>query len=147
MVSSNQRQPPPFAAKSSDKYANPTSTQPLPPPLTTTYPTHPPPGSVYTQGYPLYTNGYPYPPTAPPNYGTQIRRIRPFSLYCGILAAVCFFLAIFIIAVALRPKLPVYKVVSMSVANFTVTPALSGEWDTNISIENRNHMVRVFISD
>lgn len=50
-------------------------------------------------------------------------------------------------ALMLRPELPVYKVLSMSVANFTTTPTLSGEWGTKMSIENPNVKLKAYFSD
>ncbi|XP_061362930.1 uncharacterized protein LOC133306626 [Gastrolobium bilobum] len=118
---------------------------------------------AYHQAYALYPNGYPpgyhYPPTAPyygppPPYpaasvgGTSagVRFYRSFILCCCILLTFLF-LASLVLALVLRPQLPIYKVLSMSVTNFTVTPTLTGEWNTKMYIENPNDKLRAFFSD
>lgn len=47
----------------------------------------------------------------------------------------------------LRPNLPVYKVVSVSVTNFSTTPSLAGEWVTKVAIENPNDKLRAYFSN
>ncbi|KAJ1384779.1 hypothetical protein SESBI_42217 [Sesbania bispinosa] len=164
MASSNQdgnseTEPPPTTTK---------HVNPITPPSTATYPTHPPypmcyppagyppvPGGQNPQGYYPYTNGYHHYPPSVPYYGptpthnpssAATRFYRSFIL-CTCILLTCLFLASLFMALMLRPELPLYKVVYMSVSNFTTTPALSGEWDTKVAIRNANNKLKVYFSE
>lgn len=51
------------------------------------------------------------------------------------------------LALALHPQLPQYKVLSLSVTNFTTQPTLGGQFDTKFSIENPNDKLVGYFSD
>ncbi|KAK7268089.1 hypothetical protein RIF29_20775 [Crotalaria pallida] len=154
--------PPPPSATNYPNHPPPGSGYP-PPPYGAYYPSagYPPAGQnphAYPQGYAAYTDGYPtgyqnHPPAAPyygppPSYATASagnRFLRSFILCCCIILSFIF-LGSVLMALTLRPELPNYKVVSMSVKNFTTTPTLFGEWDTKISIQNPNQKLRAYFS-
>ncbi|XP_027364269.1 uncharacterized protein LOC113871376 [Abrus precatorius] len=169
--SDNCQTEPPLTTHSPDKHADPASPAttysthppPYPPPHPMCYPpTGYPTGQnpnpyAYPQGYTSYPTGYPgyqYPPNAP-YYGPPptphtsragTRFYRSFILCCCTILT-CLFLASFIIALVLRPELPVYKVVSFSVTNFSTSPALAGQWDSKLTIENPNDKLVAYFSD
>ncbi|KAK7392680.1 hypothetical protein VNO78_21124 [Psophocarpus tetragonolobus] len=128
------------------------------PPQNTTYPNHPPPMYYPNPNvpYPQYQNTYPYhyPQTAPyygppPTYqnsGFGARFVRSF-IVCFIMILTFFFLISLIVSLVLRPELPVYKVASLSVTNFTTTPTLTGQWDIKITVENPNEKLVGYFSD
>ncbi|KAE9612397.1 hypothetical protein Lal_00039672 [Lupinus albus] len=117
---------------------------------------------AYPQGYAAYTNGYPtgyqnHPPAAayygpPPTYATAgavnpgSRFLRSFIL-CGCIILTFIFLGSILMALMLRPEVPVYKLVAMSVTNFTTNPTLFGEWDTKMTIQNPNEKLKAYFSN
>ncbi|KAK7345228.1 hypothetical protein VNO77_15819 [Canavalia gladiata] len=164
---------PPSTQHTSEKNANLTPASPLPitaysthpPPYPPPYPMYyPPPGypmgqnpnpHAYPHGYAYYTNTYPagyhYPPTnvyygPPPTSSASSRFYRSFIL-CSCMLLMCFFLFSLIVTLALRPRLPVYKVASFSVTNFSTAPTLTGQWNMKITIENPNEKLVAYFSD
>ncbi|CAJ1967253.1 unnamed protein product [Sphenostylis stenocarpa] len=131
------------------------------PPPTNMYPTHPPPPMYYPhpQGYPQYHNAYPpgyhYPQPAPyygppPSYessSSSCARCCRSLLSCFIMIVALLFLMTILLALMLRPQLPVYKVSSFAVKNFTTSPTLAGQWDIKMAMGNPNDKLITFFSD
>ncbi|TKY53155.1 Late embryogenesis abundant protein, LEA-14 [Spatholobus suberectus] len=136
----SQTEPPPLTNQSSNKHIDP-------PPITTTYPMYYP----NPHAYPQYPTGYHYPQTTPyygppPTTSAGTRFYRSFII-CSCVVLTCICLSSLALALVLRPELPVYKVVSMSVTNFTTTPTLAGQWGAKITVENPNDKLVAYFTD
>ncbi|XP_061337982.1 uncharacterized protein LOC133284874 [Gastrolobium bilobum] len=118
----------------------------------------PQPHHAYPPGYAPYPNdqyphGYNYP--AAPYYGVPATYppgdggrsfIRSFIL-CSCIIFTFFFIASLAMALVFHPRLPNYKVISLSVANFSTNPTLTGVWNTSIIVENPNDKLKSYFSD
>ncbi|EOY08453.1 hypothetical protein QUC31_010852 [Theobroma cacao] len=122
-----------------------------------------PPQMVYTHGgpYPAYPppphgcNQYPYaqlPPGAPyynQGYASpQNDRCSGFAR--GIIAAMFVLIVLTCLSslitwVVLRPEIPVFHVDNMSVSNFNTSTPFMATWDTNLTLENPNHKLRLYL--
>ncbi|XVE61406.1 hypothetical protein DITRI_Ditri06bG0037100 [Diplodiscus trichospermus] len=121
-----------------------------PPPMM--YPNAPYPG--YPPPPPHGYNQYPYtqPPPAPYyNQGYAPPRHDPCSGFArGIVAAMIFLIVLSCLSslitwAILRPQTPVFHVDNMSVSNFnTSSTPFTATWDTNLTIQNPNHKLRVY---
>lgn len=117
------------------------------PPNNAPYPGYPPP-----HGY----NQYPY-AQAPPaqyydnqGYGSSSQPDRCSGFVRGVVAAMIILIVLSCISslitwAVLRPQIPVFHVDKMSVSNFNTTSTpFTATWDTNLTVENPNHKLRVY---
>lgn len=119
------------------------------------YPMPPPPPQHY-QGYPPqppynhYAN-YNHPPPPPQAYYVSESQassgsafVRGFLIMLIILVAVTCISSI-IVWTILRPETPQFRVETLAVSNFNASkPHFSANWDSNISVHNPNHKLRVY---
>ncbi|XVE96307.1 hypothetical protein REPUB_Repub02eG0210000 [Reevesia pubescens] len=150
-INNHQSTPPPAAA----------TVPPSTPPNTQSPAMGYPPQMMYPNGqYPGYPppphgyNQYPYaqPPPAPYyNQGyasTQPDQCSGFAR--GIVAAMILLIVLSCLSslitwAVLRPEIPVFRVDNMSVSNFnTSANPFTATWDTNLTVENPNHKLRVY---
>ncbi|TKY61928.1 hypothetical protein E2542_SST11782 [Spatholobus suberectus] len=119
----------------------------------------PTPHQGYPPGYAPYPNDHPQPhayhypagpyfstPPTSHNNGGGKAFVRGFIM-CSCMIFTCLFVATLVMALVLHPQLPVYKVHSLSVANFNTTSTLSGDWNTSITIQNINERLNDLFSD
>ncbi|KAL8147937.1 NDR1/HIN1-like protein 10 [Apium graveolens] len=115
----------------------------------TGYPAHPNPNG-YSSG-----TAYPYAAAPPPNNGyyTQnpyynrtdpqrafIRRLFAIIISCIIISGT----VLLIIWLILRPRVPEFRVDSLSVSNFNISSSLlSGNWDVQFTVRNPNKKITV----
>ncbi|OMO82556.1 Late embryogenesis abundant protein, LEA-14 [Corchorus capsularis] len=121
--------PPPMMYPHGGQY--PPGYPPPPPHVYNRYPYgQPPPGTVYY-----------YPATTPPNRAAGCAR--------GCLAAMIIIVILICLSslftwAILRPQSPVFHVDNMSVTNWNTSTPFTATWNTNISIQNPNHKLRVY---
>lgn len=119
------------------------------------------PHQGYASGYGPYPNEYPPPHQQPysyaanPYYADQAQTypagsgggfIRGFIL-CSCLIFTIFFISAIAMALVMKPEVPVFKVVSLSVENFNTATTLNGNWNTVFTVENPSQRLRGFFSD
>lgn len=104
---------------------------------------------AYPQGHAVYTDefstGYkatgpsmaPYygPPPIQRHLSTKDKLLR-FSIFLCILVLLAILIASFVLDFEDEAELPIFKVRSMTVANFTINPHLSGKWEIWMDIVN-----------
>ncbi|OMO68580.1 Late embryogenesis abundant protein, LEA-14 [Corchorus olitorius] len=130
-----------------------------PPPLPHGYPPamgYPPPPMMYPHGgygpplppgYSPYPYGHPPPgtviiyPATPPNRAAACAR---GCLAAMIIIVILICLSSLLTWAILRPQTPVFHVDNMSVTNFNTSTPFTATWNTNISVQNPNHKLRVY---
>ncbi|XP_030522704.1 NDR1/HIN1-like protein 26 [Rhodamnia argentea] len=126
-------------------------------PPVTGYPA-PPPGA-YSNGYPpgAHSNAsYPYaaPPPQYANYQYYAPDRRATFLRYFLVAMIAFFVIIgtvlFIVWLVLRPRLPEFRVQSLTVTNFSVSNSsqhVSGDWLVQFQVANPNKKMKISYAD
>lgn len=107
-------------------------------------------GYVPGSGYAVYPDVYSQPHRYS-RHGTLKRTgcsiFMRSLIACSCIIVTGIFIAILVVAIALNPNHPIYKINSLSVVNFNTTPTLTGEWDTIFSIENPNSKLKGHFPD
>ncbi|XP_027162255.1 NDR1/HIN1-like protein 13 [Coffea eugenioides] len=123
-------------------YPAPTTNGHPPPPSNTSYPyAAPPPAAYYNQQY--YTGpAYHQPDPDAIRRATFLRRLFAFIIAGVIVLGTI----LFIIWLVLRPRLPEFRVDSLSVSNFNLSSStlVSADFDVKITARNPNGKITLF---
>ncbi|XVE75873.1 hypothetical protein DITRI_Ditri12bG0126600 [Diplodiscus trichospermus] len=120
------------------------------PPQMIVYPNAPYPGYPHPpHGYNQYISAQ-HPPAPYYNQGYARQQDRCSGFVRGVVVAMIILivfscLSSLITWAILRPQIPVFHVDNMSVSNFnTKSTPFTATWDTNLTVENPNHKLRVY---
>ncbi|XP_059314917.1 NDR1/HIN1-like protein 10 [Lycium ferocissimum] len=135
----------------------PAPTQPPPPQNPNGY-TQPPPGTAYPYAAPppssaaYYHNNNPYYQQQPPHpyaavatqRATFLRRVIAIAIASMVITATF----VFIVWLILRPKLPEFRVDSLSVSNLNLNNSLiSANWDLRFTVKNPNKKMTLYYDE
>ncbi|WMV55990.1 hypothetical protein MTR67_049375 [Solanum verrucosum] len=112
------------------------------PPIGTAYPyAAPPPASaVYYPNNPYYQPNNPY----DAQRNTFLRRVIGMAIAAMVIAGTF----VFILWLILRPRIPEFRVDSLSVSNLNLTNSLiSGKWDLRFTVRNPNKKMTLYYDD
>ncbi|XP_059627784.1 NDR1/HIN1-like protein 10 [Cornus florida] len=111
------------------------------------HPTYTTTGTAYPYAAPPpqsnYYNPNPYYPSRPYNNqrATIFRRLFAVIIALFIITGT----VIFIVWLVLRPRIPEFRVDSVSLSNFSVNASLiSGNWDVGFTVRNPNHKINLY---
>ncbi|KAF3953972.1 hypothetical protein CMV_020626 [Castanea mollissima] len=106
----------------------------------------PQPGAAYPYNAPYYPN-QPYPPpynNQPYRASTSRTFVRTF-LIAMIVVFITMGVIIFILWLVLRPRLPEFRVDSLSITNFSTSDtSVSGNWNARLSVYNPNKKLSIY---
>ncbi|KAA8544330.1 hypothetical protein F0562_022341 [Nyssa sinensis] len=96
----------------------------------------PPPQTTYYNPNPYYGQNYTNP------RATFLRRLFAILIASFIITGT----VVFIIWLVLRPRLPEFRVDSVSLSNFNVSPSsqITGNWDVRFTVRNPNHKITLY---